>query len=107
MEKVLGEEGINLDLQKLFINWEVPLFWAILGVICGSLVARHYYKKTGADLSEFKDALFEKIDVSVGITEEGKASLKANIAGVFYTHSWEKEYAKKLGGGRGKQKLEE
>jgi hypothetical protein len=95
--------------QKLFVNWEAPLFWSVFGLIGGVIVAHHYYKKTGADLKALGDAIFDKIETSLIISEEQKEVLKADVAGIFYTHPWEKEYAQKTlgGGGRGRQKLGE
>ena len=96
-----------MDWQNLFINWAGNLFWAVFGVICGVLVARYYYRKTGADLSGLKDEIIDKIDTLAGISEEQKEALKADMAGIFYTHPWENEYLRKTlgGGGRGREKL--
>jgi hypothetical protein len=98
--------------QKIFVNWEAPLFWSVFGLIGGLIVAHYYYKKTGADLKALRnaiDAMFDKIKKSLVINEEQKEALKADIAGIFYTHPWEKEYVQKTfgGGGRGRQKLGE
>ena len=103
MEKVLGE-GLGMDWRNLFINWEANLFWIFLGWIVGVLVARYYYRKTGADLIGLKAEIIEKIDTLAGISEEQKEALKA---GIFYTHPWENEYLRKTlgGGGRGREKL--
>jgi hypothetical protein len=102
---ILGD-GIYMDWGKLFINWEAPLFWSVFGVIGGVLVARYYYKKTGADLKELRDAILERIEMSVGISEEVKQALKISMEGVFYTYPWEKEFSRKLlGDGPGRQKL--
>lgn len=92
--------------RNLFMNWEANLFWVFLGWIVGVLVARYYYRKTGADLTDLKTEIIEKIDKLAGISEEQKEELKA---GIFYTYPWEKEYAQKTlgGGGQGRQKLGE
>jgi hypothetical protein len=93
-----------MDWQKLLISWEGNLFWTVSGMICGWLIARHYYRKTGTDITELKAEIIEKIDTLAGISEEQKEALKA---GIFYTNPWEKEYERKTlgGGGRGRQKL--
>jgi hypothetical protein len=92
VEAILEVGGIVMDWQKLFVNWEAPLFWSVFGLIGGVIVARYYYKKTGADLKALGDAIFNKIESSIGISEEAKETLKANMAGIFYTHSWEKDF---------------
>jgi hypothetical protein len=89
---VFERGGIAMDWQKILINWEAPLFWSVLGLIGGVIVAHYYYKKTGADLKALGDAIFDKIETSVGISEEAKEALKANMAGIFYTHPWEKDF---------------
>jgi hypothetical protein len=106
----LLERGeMNMDWQKLLISWEGNLFWAVLGIICGWLVARHYYRKTGDDIRELKAEILEKIDITAVISKEQKEALKADMAGIFYTQPWEKDYGLKTlgGGGRGRQKLGE
>jgi hypothetical protein len=92
VEAILEVGGIVMDWQKLFVNWEAPLFWSVVGLIGGVIVARYYYKKTGADLKALKDAIFDKIESSAGISEEVKEALKANMAGIFYTYPWEKDF---------------
>jgi hypothetical protein len=92
-----------MDWSGIFINWEAPLFWSVIGALVGLgggyFVARHFYKKTGIDLERIRDEIFDKIDQS-NLSPELKAHLKADadarLKGVFYTFPWEAEYAKEI-----------
>jgi hypothetical protein len=94
-----------MDWSKIFINWEAPLFWSILGVILGLggsfFIASHFYRKTGRDLEKIRDETFDKIDES-NLSPELKTQLKADtdarFKGVFNAFPWEAEYGKEIEG---------
>jgi hypothetical protein len=88
------------------MDWQGPLFWAVLGLAGGWIIARHYYKKAGSDLIKLQDAIIQKIDTSAEISNEVKSAIKAEMEGIFYSYPWGKGYVREtLGGGPGRQKL--